>query len=414
VCLLFLTCLASADTYIVDPGGGYDYTTIQQAIEDAVNGDTIIVNPDTYYENINMAGTAGIAKAITLQSTDPNNPAVVAATIIDGGGSGSVITCNSDETPDTVINGFTITNGNSSNGGGFHLNTHCDPTISNCVVTGNTGSTYGGGFYCYAGSDPKITNCIISNNTSTYGGGIYCMNTSSPTVTNCKILSNTATSQGAGMYINNSSDPVVTNCVFSNNNAQSKGGAIYSWYGGTTPVITNCTFYGNSATSRGGAIYAYNNTIVTMANCILWANEAPSNPEIYVSGATFQITYSCIEDGYSGTGNIESNPKFIDPNGADDIIGTPDDDFTLLYSSLCIDAGNNSAVPAEILYDIKGDPRFWDNPEAPDSGSGSPPIVDMGANEFFDDDGDLDDDGVPDTIDNCPIKLFSSSDKWDS
>ena len=106
--LLTLTGSLSAATINV-PG---DFGTIQAAIADAgtVNGDEIIVSPGTYLEAINFNG-----KAITLRSAsgDP------ADTIIDGGGNGSVVTCDSGETSTTVLDGFTITNGSATYGGGM-------------------------------------------------------------------------------------------------------------------------------------------------------------------------------------------------------------------------------------------------------------------------------------------------------
>jgi hypothetical protein len=123
------------------------YDTIQAAINNADNGDTIEVSPRTYYENINFMG-----KNITLQSTDPTDPSVVASTIIDGGGNGSVVTFASDETDQAVLRGFTIQNG---------------------MVTGSHGRGYGGGISVYY-SSPTITGNTINNNTANIeGGGIY-------------------------------------------------------------------------------------------------------------------------------------------------------------------------------------------------------------------------------------------------
>ena len=79
--------------------------SIQAAIDDVttVDGDVIIVDPGTYTENINFMG-----KAITIESTDPGDPDVVAATIIDGGQAGSVVTFATGEGNDSIIRGLTI------------------------------------------------------------------------------------------------------------------------------------------------------------------------------------------------------------------------------------------------------------------------------------------------------------------
>ena len=90
------------------------------------------------------------------------------------------------------------------------------------------------------------------------------------------------------------------------------------------------------------------------------------------------ITFSDIQCGWSGTGNINLEPLFFDADGTDNVIGTPDDDLRLQPGSPCIDAGTSSNAPA---MDIKGTQRF-DVPEIPNTGSGVYPYYDMGAYEF--------------------------------
>ena len=133
VCVLALVCGVCFGDIIVDQGGGGDHTTIQTAINAAGTGDVVVVEPGTYVENINLSG-----RSITLRSTDPYNPSVVAMTIIDGGSSGSVITCSNGEGPDTVIEGFRITNGSASNGGGLYIR-NSSPTINYCVFRETSG-----------------------------------------------------------------------------------------------------------------------------------------------------------------------------------------------------------------------------------------------------------------------------------
>jgi hypothetical protein len=154
---------------------GTDFYGLQDAINASVNGDEVVADPQIYFETIDF-----IDKAITLRSVsgDP------ADTIIDGGAAGSVVTCASGETPATVLDGFTITNGLA---------------------------TYGGGMY-NQDSSPTVTNGIFSGNTATYGGGMYNEN-SVQTATNCRFLGNTATNSGGGMYNKNSIN-TVANCVF--------------------------------------------------------------------------------------------------------------------------------------------------------------------------------------------------------
>ncbi|MHC5183128.1 MAG: right-handed parallel beta-helix repeat-containing protein, partial [Planctomycetota bacterium] len=131
------------------------------------NGDTVLVMPGTYVENLNL-----FRKAITLTSADPNDPAVVAATIIDGNQAGTVI---DDAGTDTLITGLTITNGGMENTGSNN-----SPTVTNCIFRNN-----GTGMSNEACS-PTVTNCTFRDNT------LYGMlnEFATPTVTNCTFRDN--------------------------------------------------------------------------------------------------------------------------------------------------------------------------------------------------------------------------------
>ena len=122
-----------------------DYTTIQAAVDAASGGDVILVAPGTYTgtgnEVVDMLG-----KAITIRATGTPEQ-----TIIHGGGARRVITCSSGEGADTIIEGFTITGGSASTGGGIYCS-YSSPTITDCTITGNTANDDGGGVYCYDSS----------------------------------------------------------------------------------------------------------------------------------------------------------------------------------------------------------------------------------------------------------------------
>ncbi len=293
-----------------------------------------------------------------------------------------------DET--AILDGFTITSGNAAQ---FQARpSHCE----------------GGGMYVNRGS-PTVTNCTFSSN-STHshggeGGGMYNYNKSDPVVTNCTFSGNSAT-WGGGMFNDWNSSPTVTNCTFSGNTANSQGGAMYD-YANSDPVLINCTFSGNS-----GGMYNSSSNSPILSNCILWSNSdsggVDESAQIY--GGTPVVNYCCIEGwtgALGGTGNHGDDPLFVDPGyWADEsdpnIIIEPNDpnaiwidgDYHLLPTSLCIDAGDNTAVPADttdldgdgdttepIPWDLDGGCRFVDDPDAPDTGNGTPPIVDMGAYE---------------------------------
>jgi predicted outer membrane repeat protein len=201
------------------------------------------------------------------------------------------------------------------------------------------------------------------------GGGMY-NNSGSPTVSNCKFINNSAKTYGGGMY-GTKSAPKVTNCLFIDNSANYGGGMnndeeeIVNM---TAPVVTNCTFKGNTARVNGGGMHNYAcDTIVT--NCIFWENR-PN--QIEQRESELMIRFCCIQGGTVSTTlhNTNAKPMFTDTEGR------------LSVGSPCIDAGNNSAVPIGITTDLDGNPRFVDIPATPDTGLGTPPIVDMGAYEF--------------------------------
>ncbi|MHC4499098.1 MAG: right-handed parallel beta-helix repeat-containing protein, partial [Planctomycetota bacterium] len=270
--------------------------SVQARIAAAHDGDTVVLSPGTYKERISLDGTN-----ITLRSTDPKDPNVVAATIIEGYGSTSVVVFSRGENANCVLAGFTITGGGTGDDEGGIL---CEgrrtiPTISNCIIVRNGGI----GIYCRDDSRPTITNCIIAGNG---GSGIEAWGIESATITNCTIVENAAE-------------------------------GIYSPYG--RPTIINCISWGN----EGGAIY----------------------------GSGPYVTYSNIEGGYTGIGNIDGDPCFVelgywDANGVW-IKG----DYHLSEDSPCIDVGDPNFVPEPNETDIDGEPRVMGC------------RVDMGADEFF-------------------------------
>ena len=307
--------ISGARVYIV---GGAWYDSISSAITGENDGDTIEVPPGVYYENINYNG-----KAITIRGTDPANWEIVAATIIDGGANGTVVEFINSEDACSVLSGLTITNGR----GEFH-----------------DGCYAGGGIFC-SDSSPKITRCIIKNNGVRHipdsdGGGIACYNGANPEITNCIISDNTSYYSG-GISIWNSS-PKITSCIIEGNRAD-YGGGIY-FYEDANAVITNCTIAHNSAGQAGG-VYV-NASVPLIRNTIIWGNEAYLNPQLV--GTSLQITYSDIQGGYSGTGNINSDPCFVDADV---------NDLHLALNSPCINAGDRNGMNTGGA-DIDNQPRI--------------------------------------------------------
>ena len=329
VCVLMMTLAvpAGAVTHYVDPNGSADFTSIQAAIDAANDYDEIEVAPGTYYEAIDFKN-----KAVRLYSS--GGPDV---TTIDGTGNYHVVQCVNGEDTNTILEGFTITGGNANGIDAFNQ---------------------GGGMY-NRDSSPTVKNCTFTGNSAGYGGGMLNDN-SSPTITDCTFIDNTATDFGGGIENYNGGSPTVTNCLFSGNTAEDGGGMINN---GCSPTVTNCTFSGNTASTAVGGMYNLN-SIPTVTNCIFWGN---TPYEIINSGGSATVTYSDVEGGWGGTGNINADPCFVDADGSDLRLSSS--------ASPCVDTGTNAA-PGLPATDLAGNPRIVDGDL---NGTGT---VDMGAYEL--------------------------------
>ena len=290
------------------------YPSIQAAMTAAAPSGDTVLVADGTYTGVDNTNLQFAMKSLIVRSE--NGPAQC---IIDCAGLGSAFVFFG-EPPESVVDGFTLINGGGAPGPGIYMYYNSNPTISNCIITGNTsGQEGGGGIYC-ALANPTITNCTITGNSAIAGGGVY-LQMSSPTIRNCVIAGNTVSTLGGGIYCDTGSMP-------------------------------------------------------TIVNTILWADGAD---EIYVEvpGAA-SVSYSNIQGGWPGAGNIDAAPLFADPaNG----------DWRLGPTSPAIDAGDNAALSGQVTTDLYGNPRFVDDPatadcpQAPGS-CGTAPIVDMGALEF--------------------------------
>ena len=283
-----------------------EYLTIQAGIDAAVDGDTVLVADGTYTgtgnKNLDFKG-----KAITVISENgPEN------TIIDCEKNGRGFNFQSGEGPTSVVSGFTINNGKATDGGGIRV----------------------------YDSSPKISNCIIKNcqtkytHADYYGGGIYCR----------------------ASYSTNPIYPIIENSVIANNNSGRRGGGIYCF--GANVTITNCTIVNNSTDdifdASGGGIY-YRDSSLIITNSILWSNY-PNALGAFMGGSV-NVTYSNVEGGQQGEGNIDNDPALVDPlNG----------NYRLKDYSPCI--GTGTSVGASVL-DIIGNPRPNPAGSSPDIGA---------------------------------------------
>ncbi len=299
---------APAKVIYVDDDGPGDFNNIQAGIDDANSGDTIIVADGKYTghgnRDIDFKG-----KAITARSTNPDNPDIVAATIIDCNGTQADPHCgfyfHSHEDANSVVAGFTITKGCGhmekfgdtvwSFGGGIYCE-QSSPTISNCTIANNK-ATQGAGIFAWKNSSPKIVGCTVSNNIPLRGGGggIYCWENTAASIINCLISEN----RGRGIYCWDSPLLYITNCtitsneydgvtisgngsftvegcVISNNRSE---GIHASLYETGSAGISDCVISGNNnpVTSGGGIrLFVLDDASVIIANCTITGNSAVS------------------------------------------------------------------------------------------------------------------------------------------
>ena len=218
--LLTTVLLISCSTYAGNIRVPKEMPTIMDAVNSAIDGDTILVSPGVYTETINLRG-----KAIIIESTNGRN-----STTIDANGLGPCALFIMEETNKTVLRGFTLTGGI----GAIH-----------------EGGRFGGGIFLH-GSSPTIEDCAIINNIAEWGGGVHNLG-SSPIFRNCLFEGNVAIYNGGGMRSHEWSEPVIENCTFTDNIAQFGGGLDFA--ADSIPEISNSDISGNGANIRGGAIF---------------------------------------------------------------------------------------------------------------------------------------------------------------
>ncbi|HKO82054.1 MAG TPA: MopE-related protein, partial [Chitinophagaceae bacterium] len=246
-----------------------------------------------------------------------------------------------------VLDGFTISDGNANGGndegtGGGMFNLFSSTTVANCSFINNKALTGGAMTNDRSQGDFSATvmNCNFSGNTSYYGGAIYNANQGNSKLINCKFTNNTAAVQGGAVY-NYDSFPTLTNCLFYANTA-SNGGAIVNAVH-SHAVITNCSLSGNS----GGAIF-HPGATSAVVNCIVWGNTG--GEIVYPSGLPPDnaVSYSIVQGGFAGTGNLDSDPLFVDQASGN---------LHLQSCSPAINTGTNTAIPADITTDLDGNAR---------------------------------------------------------
>jgi Protein of unknown function (DUF1565) len=324
------------------------YANLQQALGNIYPGlQTIEVAQGTYYPGTSSSSTFVMSNGVTLLGgyagnalANPNARNVTAyTTILSGAGTCQYVVTSDGTNSTAVLDGFTLTG--ATEAALFDLNG--GPTVSNCSFTGNDspdGAVDTSGAFNDS-SSPTFINCAFTNNSvgdfsvggdEGYGNG------------------------GGGMY-NYLSTVTLVNCLFEGNTANTQFAACGGVFDASTNItVINCTFTNNKPiTSAGGygAICTFGPGIATLINTICYGDSAV---ETYGSAI---ITYSDIEGGYTGTGNINTNPLFASTSNLE-----------LQGSSPCINAGSNAGLPLGDTTDLAGYPRVMGT------------AVDMGVYEF--------------------------------
>jgi len=406
---LKVSLFSSAATIHV-PG---NFATIQAAINFAGHGDVIEVASGRY------SGTGNWdiefrGKAITLRSANGPENTIIDCGAPASGSSHRGFYFHGGEGTDTLLSGFTIRGGRifgtqipsnwSSSpshpvGGGIYCE-FSSPTIADCIIT-DCGAEIGGGIgvvggepmitncvihECVAGgygaaasggqggaiglveqSNAMITTCVIEDNAgyhNSYGAGLYCWE-SAAVISGCRIAGNEASGDldGGGAYCAGARTNVLfQNCIFSMNTASAGGGLFTEWssaFGSSSRrsqvSVVNCTFAQNdlSGSSGGGGIES-NGTDILISNTIAWHNDGRA---LSITGAVSHtpVTYSNIQGGYSGTGNINSDPSFASLSSEDYHLQSSYGRYDARSSrwvtdsrnSPCTDAGDPSASAME-------------------------------------------------------------------
>ena len=337
ILLLITQTLSSAEILNVPQ----EYTTIQEAVNNANEGDTVVVSPGTYQENLHFQ-----SRNITLTSTNPDDPDIVASTIINGDDQSSVVTFDSGETSETVLTGFTI-----SGGYGTFITVE---EVGRHTITG-------GGIYCINAS-PTIKKNIITNNSNDsatrdagaegWGGGIGCLNSNAIITHN--VIKNNYSFLGGGI-LTAMGNAVVTNNLIYDNSAVSGGGALI-----VAGSLINNTIVNNYSSDSGGNVYLVSyqefGYCTVLSNIISYPRGTGS---IFIESSLPQdrFEFNNICEGYENIYAPVTKKKDIRGNiyMPTMMVNLEGNDFRLLMDSPCINAGdpNYSAQ--------SGDKDMYDN-----------------------------------------------------
>lgn len=275
--------------------------------------------------------------------------------------------------------------------GGLSI-TNCPFVLENCVIRRCQVLGRGGAIRAIS-ANGTIRHCTFEGNVAENAGGAMDIQGTTLRIADSRFFGNRSASGGALLVVSIIGGSI-QNCVFSGNVATTGfGGAID--HSNTPLTISACTFANNSAGIAGGAVrFSFLNAGNSLTNCLFANNTAPALPQISAPAAS-QILHNGFSSApFAGTGNVIVTASFVDADGADNLIGTADDDLHLQAISGAIDHGCGTLLPADVAdldndgntaeplpVDMDGQPRLADD-LAPNTGLGGQPFLDFGADEF--------------------------------
>ncbi|MBI3119846.1 MAG: DUF1565 domain-containing protein, partial [Candidatus Hydrogenedentes bacterium] len=270
---------------------------------------------------------------------------------------------------DVIIDGFTIASSAEGASPVLRIDTSPNVIVRNCIFR-NVANHGDSGAVSIWDSDPILDHCSFIGNSGSRGGAIYIQNYSSPIVSYCRFLDNSAGTEGGAISSGYQCNPTIVNCVFAGN-AAPQGGAIYIEYQSGAPTISNCTFYDNLS-FVGACINDSSWYGVSVTNSIFWGNGPGQEIAEWCSDCTGdRVTYSDVDGGFAGQGNIDANPRFLDAANRD---------FRLSPDSPCLDTGIDMGALG-FTTDFEDETRGYDGDHAGAGATGDGSDWDMGADE---------------------------------
>ncbi len=352
------------------------FATIQHGIDAAANGDTVLVHPGVYKENINFNGKNITVGSLFITTGDEDD---ILRTVIDGKHNDHVVTFASGETASARLSGFTITNGYAHgtsspgyHGGGVFCLNYSSPTLTHLRVSGNEAVQEGGGLY-FGHCSATIEDVIVANNLGGTGGGGMRYSYGTVNLENVIVTHNSSHGGGAGIQFYHS-DGTIRNALIADNIGNTKGGGLH--FDGCSPTFINVTVVGNWTAEHGGGLNVSYMSQPTLINSIVWGN---TPEQIYYDtdwpGEAIAVEYSDVQGGaagiitnnhgpvYWGDGNLDASPRFVNAG-----LGN----YHLADDSPGINAGKAAGAPTT---DIEGNPRPNPVGSNPDMGAYENPIA---------------------------------------